>query len=149
LTPTTKEVERPLLYLRILELRIINESLTLSDNKRFKKPKRYLPKPTDACVQASKKKKQSKDTPDIPITCLVVKDVFLLTALRKQKMGVERTSRTRILERLEREAQSLRKETDRIRDRRKKNLTFNRYLKLVSRIEEIKKSTSIELARYE
>jgi len=63
-------------------------------------------------------------------------------------MGVERTSRTKILERLEREAQSLRKEADRTRDRRKKNVTFNKYLKLISRIEEIKKSTSIELMRY-
>ena len=64
-------------------------------------------------------------------------------------MGIERNSRTKILERLEREAQSLRREANRIRDRRKKNVTFNKYLKLISRIEEIKKSTAIELTRYE
>ena len=97
----------------------------------------------------AKRRNRARSPSKIPIICLAVKDSLLAYSLEGVELGVERISRTRILERLEREAQSLRREADRIRDRRKKNVTFNRYLKLISRIEEIKKSTSIELMRYE
>lgn len=50
---------------------------------------------------------------------------------------------------LERKATALRMEIRNIRDRRKRVLATRRYAKLVSRIEEIKKPTSLELVRSE
>ena len=64
-------------------------------------------------------------------------------------MRRERSSSLKLIARLEAEALRVRKEADRIRERRKKNLVYNRYLKLMSRIEAVKNTTSITLTRYE
>ena len=64
-------------------------------------------------------------------------------------MGRERHAYSKLVERLIAEARQVRKEAESASNRRQQNRLFNRYRKLMARVEEMKNPTPLRLTRYE